>query len=517
LLEVPAAQAYNLCMSTPVASFEGGGTLSPDGRALAVGGRLISTDDLHEIGRLPPISGNTTGIFSADSRRYLFLSGVNNGAAYAALDIIDIAAPNQPAHHLDFTSGPRAQTSPNGAILRVTSDEVDRPDAEWPGGKHRFSATQFLRTADGLSLGRIDRRYEAMEWAFDAKEQQHAILFLHDYEDDKGEVDLMDLQSGQIRGVANQHDGAVAMSPDGTIAVSSDFKTGRTTFWDTASGNALGTLPGITGVPAITNDSNWFAIRDIAVRRGEWSKPYRLSGLSDMAHPFRAYGNRLVAGTNDGSVVEFEGATQQPAMRSAPIGEHDWESPFLSPGNEYVAWSSTTNQVEKDKAMATSQLVILDGRSGNLLCQRQIGQPAEFRVLGLTAQHVAVAEDDGHQHKVVRLYAIESEDAARTRVQREAVQAKATSAKLAPAKRAEAQGIFKQAFDLFQSGEFASAARLFETGLAIDPGNPPANYYLGETYARMGDKDRAAVAYTRAAAIAPNTKEGSLATTRLAN
>ena len=458
VIGVPAAHAYNLCMSTPLASFDGFGWASPDGRFLAVGGRVVTVADLREVARTPDGNGN----FSADSRRLLLLKGMERGATRSSLDIVDIATPGTPPHHIDFTTGGFVRLSPNGGILSITPNETDRPDPDALGGQREYYTTQLLRTADGASLARIDRAYEAKDWALDAKEQ-HAILFLSNLRPESGEVELIDLQTGQIRRLnTNLTSGDVGMSPDGTVAVTTDFNTGRTIFWDWASGNQLGSVSN-SGFLAFTPDSNWLFTEDIAVRRGDWSKPYRLPNLSQLDVPLAAFGNRMVAVLKGGT------------------------------------------------------LVVLDGRDGHLLCRREIAQPAQYHVLAVTAQRVVLLETDTPGHYAVRIYAIENEDAARARVQREAAQAKTASGKLAPAKRAEAQGIFKQAFELFQAGEFATAARLFESGLAIDPGNGPANYYLGETYARLGNKDRAALYYTRAAAIAPTTKEGALASTRLSN
>jgi hypothetical protein len=280
----------------------------------------------------------------------------------------------------------------------------------------------------------------------------------------------------------------------------------------------LGTLSGVSsGLIATTQDSNWFFIDSIAVRRGEWTKPYRVQVPPHMEGAFDVRSDRIVARSQDGTVATFDASSLQPMLRSTSFGHRYWDQPTISAGNEVIAWSSSANQFADDKTVGTSNVVVLDGRDGHLLCRREVPQPADLRALGATAQRVVLMESDGHQHYTVNVYAIENEDAARARVRREVAQAKTTSAKLAPAKRAEAQGIFKQAFELFQAGEFATAARLFESGLAIDPGNVPANYYLGETYARLGNKDRAALYYTRAAAIAPTTKEGALASTRLSN
>ena len=519
LAAAPAARAYNLCMSTPLASFDGFGSVSPNGRVLSAGGRLINVADLREIGRLPQLLAGGGGTFSADSSRLLVLSGMEHGSTRSGLDIVDVAAPGGPPRHLDFTTGGFVRLSPNGSVLSITPNETDRADPDALGGQREYYTTQLVRTADGASLARIDRAYEDKDWALDAKEQ-HAVLFLSNFKPEGGEINLIDLQSGQIRRVpVNQKSGNVGISPDGTIAVTTDFDSNRTTFWDWASGNQLGSV-GNSGWLAFSPDSNWFFTEDIAVRRGDWSKPYRVPNLNGQDGALEVFSNRLIARLKDGTLVALDSGTLQPVFRSQAFGNHYWQTPKAATSGDYIAWSSTADsnpEDEEHRSTGTSNVVVLDGRSGNLLCRREIAPPSEFNVLGVTPQRVVMLESDGHQHYAVRIYAIESEDAARARVQRDAAQAKATSTKLAPAKRAEAQGIFKQAFDLFQAGEFASAVKLFDAGLAIDPGNAPANYFLGETYTRLGDKDRAAVYYTRAAAIAPTTKEGALASTRLGN
>lgn len=93
--------------------------------------------------------------------------------------------------------------------------------------------------------------------------------------------------------------------------------------------------------------------------------------------------------------------------------------------------------------------------------------------------------------------------------------AKAISAKLSAAQKSKAQASFKQAFELFQSGEFDAAVIGFKEGLAIDPANGLANYYLGECYARQDNDDLARIRYQRTVDLAPGTKEALLAQARL--
>ena len=500
----PGASAANLCMSAPVASFDGYGAMSPDGHYFVAGEHLLSLPDLRELGRVP-----TGGIrtFSTDSRRFLVLD-----SRVGTLEIVDVAAPGAP-HHLSFSSQSYARLSPNGTVLVIHPAKRDVPDPQALDGKDTYLTTQFLRTTDGSAIALIDRGFEDLDWALDASER-HIIVFSHNIASKAGEVDLIDASTGQMRQLnVGVTDGDVDMAPDGTVAVTTDFNNDRTTFWDVSTGNSLGSV-GTSGLLWLSKDSNWFFIENVALKRGNWTTPYRLQ--IDKIERIEPRDGRLIIATKDGTIAAVD-ANLQPIFRSPSMGERFWQIPQASPGNEYVAWSSDYNNVEEDKTMGSSNLAVLDGRSGALVCRRIQTPPRDFRVLGVTATRAVIQESEDNKHPVVKLYAIENEAAARARLQRENVQAKAQSAKLAPAKRAEAQAAFKQAFDLFQSGEFATAARLFENGLAIDPGNAVASYYLGETYVRLGDKDRAAVYYLRAADIAPNTKEGALAVTRLGN
>jgi Flp pilus assembly protein TadD len=95
-------------------------------------------------------------------------------------------------------------------------------------------------------------------------------------------------------------------------------------------------------------------------------------------------------------------------------------------------------------------------------------------------------------------------------------EAKAISAKLSAAQKSKAQASFKQAFELFQAGQFDAAILGFEQGLAIDPGDGRANYYLGECLDRQDQDALAKLRYQRAVYLAPGTKEALLAQAWLA-
>ncbi len=82
---------------------------------------------------------------------------------------------------------------------------------------------------------------------------------------------------------------------------------------------------------------------------------------------------------------------------------------------------------------------------------------------------------------------------------------RAKSGALTPDQRAQAQRLFELAFELYQSGDFESARLGFDRGLAIDPANSTANFYLAETVRRQANNERARTLYNRVIALEPNT------------
>jgi tripartite-type tricarboxylate transporter receptor subunit TctC len=92
---------------------------------------------------------------------------------------------------------------------------------------------------------------------------------------------------------------------------------------------------------------------------------------------------------------------------------------------------------------------------------------------------------------------------------------RAKSAALSPADKAGAGELFKQAFELFQAGEFEAAALQFNKGLAIDPANGVAHFYLAETYERQQKTTQAREHYRRTIDFAPDSKEAAMAQTRI--
>lgn len=88
----------------------------------------------------------------------------------------------------------------------------------------------------------------------------------------------------------------------------------------------------------------------------------------------------------------------------------------------------------------------------------------------------------------------------------QAVQAKGAS---------HARELFRQAFDLYQAGEFDDAVSLFAEGLKDDPQNAMAHFYLGETYSKLQKFKLAREHYAKSAELAPKSKEGVLSAARL--
>ena len=89
-----------------------------------------------------------------------------------------------------------------------------------------------------------------------------------------------------------------------------------------------------------------------------------------------------------------------------------------------------------------------------------------------------------------------------------ASKAQAAAATLTPARRNEARSLFATAFDLGDSGNLDAAKIAFERGLAIDPSNGAAEYYLAQTLVKMTQVREALPHYATALGLAPNAKEG---------
>ena len=85
---------------------------------------------------------------------------------------------------------------------------------------------------------------------------------------------------------------------------------------------------------------------------------------------------------------------------------------------------------------------------------------------------------------------------------------RAVSRRLSEADRARAQKLFASAFSLWQAGSYDAARAGFERGLAIDPANGRANYYLGDTLLHQNDPAGARIRFQCARAFDPDSPEG---------
>lgn len=85
---------------------------------------------------------------------------------------------------------------------------------------------------------------------------------------------------------------------------------------------------------------------------------------------------------------------------------------------------------------------------------------------------------------------------------------RAQSARLTADQRAQAQALFSSAFSVWRAEDYAAAELGFREGLAIDPANGSANFYLGDILRRRSDGNAAADYMARAAAFAPGSAEG---------
>ncbi len=86
---------------------------------------------------------------------------------------------------------------------------------------------------------------------------------------------------------------------------------------------------------------------------------------------------------------------------------------------------------------------------------------------------------------------------------------------MSASKLAEAQLLFKNAFEMLQSKEPKSAAIKFEVGLKIDPANVMAQYWAGEAYLLSAQNDLAREHYEFVMALDSKSKEAQLAAERL--
>lgn len=80
----------------------------------------------------------------------------------------------------------------------------------------------------------------------------------------------------------------------------------------------------------------------------------------------------------------------------------------------------------------------------------------------------------------------------------------------------QARQIFFEAFEMLRAGIYAEAAAKFEKGLALDPTNAVAQFYLGEAHFVLYDMGKAKAAYQAALSADPDAPEAAYARKRLA-
>jgi hypothetical protein len=94
---------------------------------------------------------------------------------------------------------------------------------------------------------------------------------------------------------------------------------------------------------------------------------------------------------------------------------------------------------------------------------------------------------------------------------------RAKSDALTAEQRDQARKLFETAFGLLQSGDVQAATLGFERGLAIDPANVIANFYMAEALVLLGDNTRARVFYSRVIAFDSSSAEALKAQAALTN
>jgi hypothetical protein len=94
---------------------------------------------------------------------------------------------------------------------------------------------------------------------------------------------------------------------------------------------------------------------------------------------------------------------------------------------------------------------------------------------------------------------------------------RAKSNALTPELRDQARKLFEMAFGLLQSGDVPAAKLGFERGLAVDPANVIANFYMAETLVRLGENARARSFYSKVIAFDPDSAEALKAQTELSS
>jgi tetratricopeptide (TPR) repeat protein len=81
----------------------------------------------------------------------------------------------------------------------------------------------------------------------------------------------------------------------------------------------------------------------------------------------------------------------------------------------------------------------------------------------------------------------------------------------ADARRQAAMEVLSQGFKLYQQGDHKGAVERFELALSIDPNVALGHYYMAESLKALGRPDEAFAHYEATARLAPDTKEGLIA------
>jgi len=92
----------------------------------------------------------------------------------------------------------------------------------------------------------------------------------------------------------------------------------------------------------------------------------------------------------------------------------------------------------------------------------------------------------------------------------------AKSVSLSPNQKSKAAQLFSTGFSLWQGGDFASAKMAFQEGLDIDPANPEANFYYGDSLRVLKQRREAAEYLRRASTLGAGSPESFKARTALA-
>lgn len=207
---------------------------------------------------------------------------------------------------------------------------------------------------------------------------------------------------------------------------------------------------------------------------------------------------------------------------------------YISPEGKLVRgeklYSSNDQTIQLTSAYHNRPLLIVDGdnmqgpetvkrvlHADTLteLCTSTVGNLGRRPAFSDGGKWVATEKRQANGVSAVFLYAVVTAQDQIEKAEMDKAAIVAASAKLTPVQKADAQARFKQAFELFQAGEFDAAILRFRQGLEIDPANAIAHYYAGETYDRLDRRREAQEHYRRVISLAPDSVEGAKAQARL--